>query len=126
MISHDLFRRSKQTSSEQLHESRAKWEVLKAENADLRVLTPSGLISAPLSYFDPLIISLVTTEWRRCARVVGESLFRSGNDGFRQTGDLVLWSRLRTLMEDGVLEGRGNLLEMHESWVRRNRPAISP
>jgi len=33
----------------------AEWQRLRDENAELRVMTEAGLVSAPLSHFDPLI-----------------------------------------------------------------------
>jgi hypothetical protein len=118
MISHDLFGTAKPMSSSEFRDARTTWQKLKAENADVRVLDSTGLISAPLSHFDEMLISCATTEWKRCARVVGETIVRNNSGAFYQTGDLLLWSRLRTLIEDGVLDGREDKLTQ-DSWVRR-------
>src|SRR5262245_4371200 len=109
-------------SDVEFQRERGTWKKLKDENADLRILETTGLVSAPITFFDDLITSCVTPEWQRCPRVIANALVRSSNE-FHQTGDLFLWSRLRTLVEDGLLEGKGDMLVMANSSVRR--PSIS-
>ena len=105
---------------------RLEWERLQNENAAVRVLTSTGLVSAPISYFDETILSFATGEWQRCARVVGNSIGKLSTGQFRQiTDDQFLFSRLLTLMDEGVVEGKNDqeLWSMHDSWVRRIAPA---
>lgn len=102
----------------ELQRERARWRKLKDENADLRILDATGLVSAPITSFDDLILSFVTNEWRVCTRVVAHALVRACKR-FNQTTDLFPWSRLRTLVEEGVVEGRGDMQLMHENYVRR-------
>jgi hypothetical protein len=87
---------------------RATWARLRCENAPLRVLDHSGLISAPLSFFDDLVISCVIEDWRKIARVVGEVLAKQYDDRFRQIGAWVVRSRIIRLADAGRLEGRGD------------------
>jgi len=122
IVEHNLFDRAIHLSSTARDAYLAEWQTLRDENAALRALTSKGLTSAPITHFDDTIISCVTSEWQSCARVVGESLFRTSPGPFRQGGgDTFLFSRLLTLIDEGVLEGRNEqeLWSMRESWVRR-------
>ncbi len=101
---------------------RLEWQRLQNENAAVRVLTSTGLVSAPISYFDETILSFVTSEWQRCARVIGNSIGKLSTGQFRQiTDDQFLFSRLLTLMDEEVVEGKNDqeLWSMRDSWVRR-------
>jgi hypothetical protein len=95
------------------------WRQLREENAPLRVLEGGNLVSAPISFFDSLLMSHATDDWRKVARIVGEALAAEWDDGIFQTGDLVLAARVNALVESGRLECRGkNPLEMQFSEVR--------
>jgi|SRR4051812_2167899 len=94
------------------------WEKLKGENAPLRVLEAGTLVSAPLSFFDPLLLSCAAPQWKTLARVVGEALADCFHLSILQTGDLVLSARLRALADAGQLESRGDLSDIHECEVR--------
>ena len=75
--------------------------------------------SAPITFFDSLLMSHATDEWQKVARIVGEALAAEWDDGIFQTGDLVLAARVNALVESGRLEYRGkNPLEMQFSEVR--------
>jgi hypothetical protein len=95
------------------------WQRLMSENAPLRVIGAGGLVSAPITHFDPLILSCATSAWLKMARVVGEALARSWDGDLHQTGDLVLAARARALAEAGALEWRGDLASMHACEIRR-------
>jgi uncharacterized protein DUF3658 len=100
---------------------RELWGRLRAENAPLRVLSEGELVSAPLSFFDPLLLSCATSEWQKAARVIGEALWESwesSNMSVMQTGDLLLCARARALANAGRLESRGNLFDIQKSEVR--------
>ena len=96
------------------------WERLTIENAPLRVLDEAGLVSAPITFFDSLILSCATPTWLKMARVVGDALARSWEGDLHQTGDLVLAARVRALAKAGTLEWRGDLSSMHKCEVRRS------
>lgn len=102
------------------------WDQLRSENAPLRVLTPEGLVSAPLSFFDDQILGYVGEEWGKAARVVGYFLYESAYESFspagvRQTGDMVPIARLAGLAETGRIEARGDFHELQGCTVRRPR-----
>jgi hypothetical protein len=97
---------------------RRTWKRLRTDNAPLRIVDATGLVSAPLSFFDELIMSCVTNEWQKCTRVVGEALGRESDGPFRNSDEFVLWARVRSLAQSGFLESRGDMSMMREGFVR--------
>jgi hypothetical protein len=97
---------------------RELWRRLRTENAPLRVLGESELTSAPLSFFDALLLSCAKPEWQTSARIIGEALSDFWETSRSQTGDLVLWARARVLADAGHLEFRGDLSDMQKSELR--------
>ena len=96
----------------------ALWQTLKRENAPLRVLTNTGLVSAPIEYFDDALLAHVHEDWQKMAFIVGKTLMGFHDEGRFQTGDLVLASRLRTLVLSGTIECRGDLYQMRHCELR--------
>jgi hypothetical protein len=95
------------------------WRHLQDENAPLRVLNEGGsLMSASISFFDPMLLSYATHNWRKVAMVVGDGLAKFWDDYLVQTGDLVLVARIRALVTAGVLEAQGDLDDPRDSEVR--------
>ncbi|TYL97457.1 DUF1835 domain-containing protein [Bradyrhizobium rifense] len=97
---------------------RQLWGRLRTENAPLRILSEGELASAPLSFFDPLLLSCATPEWQKAARIIGEVLSESWETSVLQTGDLVLCARARALARAGRLEFRGDLSDIQNSELR--------
>jgi hypothetical protein len=100
------------------------WRRLRTDNAPLRVVGPNGLQSARLSYFDAQLLSFATTRWQKPARMVGQVIGEwvwpefAPDEPYFQAGDGVLAARIPVLVEQGLLEGRGNLLDIRASEVR--------
>jgi hypothetical protein len=82
------------------------WRQLRLENAPLRVLDGNRLVSAPISFFDSLLMSFVTEDWQKVARIVGKSL-ACGTDDSLPINDILLRPRVNALVESGRLEIRG-------------------
>jgi hypothetical protein len=84
------------------------WQLLRTENAPLRVIDGSKtLASAPITFFDPLLLSHVKANWLKVAKVVGDALVdRTSQDVF-QVGDMVLAARIDFLRKNGILEFQG-------------------
>ena len=100
-------------------EHQDRWRQLLSDNAPLRVVDRDGsLTSAPISYFDPLLLSCATSAWQKMARIIGEALASFLDDGVHQTGDLVLYGRACVLAEGGSLEWRGDLSSMQACELR--------
>lgn len=97
-------------------EARHHWRRLKAESAPFRVVTPTGLVSAPIDHFDSRLIKKATTEWQRMNLIVHEVLFSF--DPYRQVGDLMLLARLVALVEAGKLLADGDPWDMRSTRVR--------
>ena len=113
-VQHRLWDRGEPFSTHQRLEAMRLWFRLRSDDAPLRVTTPEGLVSAPIDYFDADILSRIGDTWIGAGRVVGETMgammtnsFREG--GVHQCGDLVLFSRVRALVEAGVLTKKGRL-----------------
>jgi hypothetical protein len=98
------------------------WRQLRSENAPLRVSDGAKLVSAPISYFDSVLLSYVTEDWQKVSRVVGPAMASQMDDWIRQTGDMFLAARINALAERGSLEIRGqSALEILHSEVRLPR-----
>jgi hypothetical protein len=96
----------------------ALWARLRGEDALLRVLDETRLISAPLSHFDELLLSCTVEHWRKVARVLGETLVEIWETGFHQVSDIVLAARVRALVAEGRLESRGDVMRIRHSEIR--------
>jgi hypothetical protein len=100
------------------------WRRLRAENAPLRVVGPNGIQSAQLSYFDAQLLSFAKASWQKPARMIGEVIGEwvapemEPYEPYFQAGDGVLAARITVLVEQGLLEGRGNLRDIRASEVR--------
>ena len=93
------------------------WQQLRSENARLRVIDGGKLVSAPISFFDTVLMSYVTDDWQKVSRIVGPAMVCHMD--VRQTDDMILAARLNALAEGGLLEIRGeSALEILHSEVR--------
>ena len=119
----DLLDRAVPLDAAKRRQYRDLWQRLMNENAPLRVIGEGGLVSAPITQFDSLILSCATPAWLKMARVVGDALARSWEGDLHQTSDLVLEARARALAEAGALDWRGDLSSMHACEIRR--PAVA-
>jgi hypothetical protein len=96
-----------------------RWRQLRSENAPLRVIDGDELVSAPISFFDPLLLSYATNTWQKVARIIGEASASQMDDCIFQSGDIFLAARINALVESGRLEMRGkSALEKQFSEVR--------
>jgi len=89
------------------HRYRELWQQLLSENAPLRVIDGDKLVSAPLSFFDSLLMSYVTDKWQKVVMVFSWVTISHWDDGIWQTNDAFLAARMRALVESGRLEIRG-------------------
>ena len=102
---------------------RELWRQLRSESAPLRVSDGAKLLSAPISFFDSVLLSYVTDDWQKVARVVGPAMASQMDDWICQTGDMFLAARINALAKSGRLEIRGkSALEILLSEVRLARP----
>ena len=105
---------------EELTSGASKWSKLCNENADLRMIGAEGLVSLELSYFDDDILKLLTKDFQKAARVVGNSM--GAIDGKRDVvqgySDMFYFSRLKELHRQGRIEWQGSRDYMREAAVR--------
>jgi hypothetical protein len=95
------------------------WQQLRSENAPLRVCGGDKLVSALISYFDSILMSCVTANWQKVAKVVGAAMASQTDDWIVQSGDMFLAARINALAKTGRLEVRGeSALEILHSEVR--------
>jgi hypothetical protein len=88
------------------HRYREFWQQLLSENAPLRVIDGDRLVSAPVSFFDSLLMSYVTDKWQKIAMVFSWVTISHWDDDIWQTNDTFLAARMRALVESGRLEIR--------------------
>jgi hypothetical protein len=98
-------------------EASRQWLRLQRENAPFRIVSPAGLVSAPLDHFDPWLIESASPEWRATARVVVQAM-GANSEPYHQVGDLMLLARIVALVEEGKLLADGDPWDMRASRVR--------
>lgn len=105
-------------SEEDRDRHQAEWRTLRNENASLRIVQDGILVSAPLDYFDKLILGFVSSEWRPAMRVVGDAFYTIGVETDHFIDDLFTFSRLRALSRLGGVEWDGDISDRRGSKVR--------
>ncbi|MBZ9862133.1 DUF3658 domain-containing protein [Mesorhizobium sp. CA12] len=123
MVKARLLERQTTLTGHELQACRDLWKRLRAENGPFRVVSDLSLQSAPITYFDKAIATHVTDDWRKCSYVVANCLSSLWDDG-TYCGDLVLWSRVRALADEGVFEMEGDGVRMRNSSVRLASRAV--
>jgi Protein of unknown function/Domain of unknown function (DUF1835) len=112
----DLFEQAIPLPAATREKYQALWRQLRAENTPLRILEGEVLMSAPISFFDTLLMSQVSENWRKVARVVGMALL-SQPEG--RVSDLFLAARVDALVASGRLERQGrSAVDMRHCEVR--------
>jgi hypothetical protein len=111
-------------SSAQRDHYRQIWSRLREEDAALRVLIDGGLASEPASFFDDALLKATPTSWQKIAKTIGEVWGLSFHDNVFQISEMVLTSRIRTLVTLGLLECRGDVDDIRAGEIRR--PHSSP
>ena len=104
-------------TNQERHDARRQWQKLRAENAPFRVVTPTGLVSAPVDYFDPLILEQTTKEWRRSAYIIGNAMGLNC-EPYVQVDDRMLLARMVALIGEGKLLAEGDPWDMRACRVR--------
>ncbi len=81
----------------------AEWEVLRTEDAPVRVVDRSGLHSAQLDVFDQPILGLIGADWTSCSWVVGKAELELSRDNYRPAIDSFLTSRISAMCACGAV-----------------------
>lgn len=104
-------------SAQEAGDTAAQWQHLRTQNASLRVVTPTGLASAPIDHFDTSILDQAAPEWRSAAYVIGSTMAHNC-EPYMQIGDVMLLARLVALIEEGKLLADGDPWDMRACRVR--------
>jgi hypothetical protein len=122
IVANGLVERRRALSLEEIDDCKARWRLLRSEDAPLRVFDGRSLVSAPLTYFDDSLLSHVSDEWEKGAVVLGKTMAAFFAEPRRHhVSDFLLWGRVRALGEAGVLEIAGDPAEMRRTLVRRGK-----
>lgn len=108
ILAADLVDSARELQPELREQYRGLWGRLRAENAPLRVLTAEGFMSAPVTYFDEMLLSHVTTQWDSAEVPVIETTVHFAEIGLWQAEMLFLEARLGALVNAGQIEMRGD------------------
>ena len=101
ILSESLVEHAVPLSDAQRAAHRATWERLRHENAALRVIARTGVVSAPISYFDDAILGCVSHEFRTHQAVIGDVLSIISDGELRQCSwDRFYFERLARLAAD--------------------------
>jgi Protein of unknown function/Domain of unknown function (DUF1835) len=101
---------------------RDQWRQLREENAPLRVTDGDVLISAPITFFDQLLLSQAQSDWRKVAMVIIQAWEAHNDEHLFQVRDMVLAARINALVGSGKLEFQGmTAFDMRASEVRLPR-----
>jgi hypothetical protein len=106
--------------AQEIESYRATWRRLRKENAPLRIIDDTGLVSAPISYFDDVLLSCATDAWGKAARVVGATMAKLWERPHGDSpSDMLLWARLLALADAGTLEISGDGSDIQQTLVRQ-------
>jgi len=117
VLQNQLWDTAKPLTAEARQRHRRTWEKLRSENAPLRLLKRRKFVSAPVTVFDEFLLSCCDHKFRKCARVIGDTFEKLGEDKINTSWE-VLAGRLRQLVLAGHLEGAGTMVRMTHSEVR--------
>ena len=85
----------------------------------MRIVTDElHLVSAPLSYFDAMLLKAMQRRFQKAARIVGTVLVEQWHSDIYNASDFFLSRRLRALARAGVIESQGDLRRIGYSEVR--------
>jgi Protein of unknown function/Domain of unknown function (DUF1835) len=104
-------------SPQQAGDAGRLWQHLRTQNAPFRVVTQTGLVSAPIDHFDASILEQATREWRSATSVIGSTMAHNCAP-YLQVGDIMLLARLVALIEEGKLLADGDPWHMRACRVR--------
>lgn len=112
-----MFGSERPITAEERRDARLQWQRLRAENAPFRMVTPAGLVSAPIDHFDSLIVEQTSKEWQISARIIGATMGHNC-EPYVQVDDRMLLARLVALIGEGKLLAEGDPWDMTTCRVR--------
>lgn len=91
------------------------WCTITDNNFTLRILDKSQVAYVDDTYYDPLIIRKCSFKYAFCAKIVGNVLGESE----QLVGDLLIDWRIRILLENKIIRGKGTFKTMRDFTVRK-------
>jgi len=76
------------------------------------------LSDTELKEIDEALLKNTDSNWRKVARVIGGAIMSIGGS-YKEVPDIFYAQRVKTLVEEGLLESQGNLNRMRHSEVKR-------
>ncbi|SEP48807.1 protein of unknown function [Rhodospirillales bacterium URHD0017] len=104
-------------AADEAEDAALMWECLRRQNAPFRIVTPTGLTSAPIDHFDSSILRSAGKEWQNSVSIIARAMARIGPP-YMQVGDVMLLRRLVALIEEGKLLADGDPWDMRTCLVR--------
>lgn len=95
---------------------RGTWRQLAEQNASLRLVTPTGMVSASPDHFDATLLAHVGTDWTRMTMVIAHTM--SADWPRMQVDGFLLHTRIVALVESGALLADGNPWDMQGTNLR--------
>ncbi|CAG35127.1 DUF1835 domain-containing protein [Desulfotalea psychrophila] len=86
------------------------------EESTLRRWEAGEIISVPVDYYDSLLMERCSSQWTWAAKIVGEAMGRC--DAHNLLGDVFLTSRLQYLIDQGMLQYKGERKSLRDYWLR--------
>jgi hypothetical protein len=85
------------------------WKVLRAEGSLLRIVNDGVIKSVQADYFDELLLAQCSHIWRKCYRVIGETMVRLWEQNHQANDSFLCW-RLRVLAEQMQIESNREIV----------------
>lgn len=104
----------KKLENEKRNNLKKDWALLAASKEQLRILEDGIIVGAHESYYDDDILSNCTPDFTKAARVIGDTMGKSG----QLVSDTYIDYRVRRLIEIGRLEYRGKLESIRDFEIR--------
>jgi hypothetical protein len=112
-----LLGKERAITPDEVAELRSQWQRLRQENAPFRIVTADGLVSAPVDFFDSMLLGQVTEEWLRAVAVIADTVGYN-DEPYRQVGEVMLLTRVVALVEQGKLLADGDPWDMFTYRIR--------
>jgi hypothetical protein len=103
----------------------AQWRALQQENAPFRVLGALGLRSASADEFDSCLIDVLSNDWCRAAWALGAAEDLACRQ-YRQVGQFALQERAEALVNQGVLQLKGDFSNIWQNECALRLPNACP
>jgi hypothetical protein len=120
ILDHALWDLARPLTSERRQNYRDIWRRLREGNAAFRVVRDGKLISAPIAYYDDLLLSQASDRYLKIAMIAARAGRREPP---AEICDYIFHGRLHKLIRPGFLETQGDIDQMGYGEVRLPRKA---